>query len=67
MSRKPVAMRQIKEILRLKYARGISERQIAKSRRLGKATVGEYLQRAEAAAQGPHPLPALAGVQGKAA
>lgn len=49
MPRKRVAMRKIKEILRLKHACGLSERQIAESCRIGKTTVGEYLQRAEAA------------------
>jgi transposase len=50
-------MRKIKEILRLKYACGLSERQIAESCRLGKTTVGEYLQRAEAVGLS-WPLPA---------
>ncbi len=49
MPRKRVAMRKIKEVLRLKYACGLSERQIAESCGLGKTTVGEYLQRAEMA------------------
>lgn len=57
MSRKRVAMRKIKEILRLKYACGLSERQIAKSCNLGRTTVGEYLQRAEAVGLS-WPLPA---------
>ena len=57
MPRKRVAMRKIKEILRLKHACGLSERQIAESCRIGKTTVGEYLQRAEAAGLS-WPLPA---------
>lgn len=50
-------MRKIKEILRLKYACGLSERQIAESCRIGKTTVGQYLQRAVAAGLS-WPLPA---------
>lgn len=57
MPRKRVAMRKIKEVLRLKYACGLSERQIAESCGLGKSTVGEYLHRAELAGVS-WPLPA---------
>lgn len=42
-------MRKIKEILRLKYECGISEREIARSCQISRATVAEYLRRASAA------------------
>ena len=45
-------MRQIKEILRLKHAQGMSVRQIANSCALPRSTVGDYLRRAEAAGIG---------------
>ena len=56
MSGKRLSMRTIKEVLRLKLACGLSDRQVAKSCSIGRATVGEYLRRAEEA--GLHwPLP----------
>lgn len=39
-------MRRIRDVLRLKYAKGLSERAIAASLGLGKGTVGTYLGRA---------------------
>jgi len=49
-------MRSIKEVLRLKWTCGLSDRQIAKSCSIARSTVGEYLRRAEKA--GLHwPLP----------
>lgn len=42
-------MRQVKEILRLKWACGLSDRQIAQSLRISRPTVAEYLRRAKAA------------------
>ena len=42
-------MRKIKEILRLKYECGISEREIARSCQISRATVAEYLRRSSAA------------------
>jgi transposase len=42
-------MRQIQEILRLKYQNQLSVREIARSCSLPPSTVGDYLQRAEAA------------------
>lgn len=42
-------MRKIKEVLRLKFGHGRSIRQIGKSCHIGKTTVSEYIQRAEAA------------------
>ena len=49
-------MRKIREVLRLKFQLGLSDREIARSCKLGKSTVGEYLQRAQAAGLG-YPLP----------
>lgn len=42
-------MRRIRDVLRLKYAQGMSERAIAASLGLGKGTLGAYLGRARAA------------------
>jgi len=42
-------MRRIRDVLRLKYAQGLSERAIAGSLGLGKGTVGSYLMRARSA------------------
>ena len=42
-------MRKIKEVLRLKYAHELSERQIARSCGISRSTVAEYLMRARAA------------------
>ena len=47
MSRKPISMRKIKEILRLKHECGLSGRQIGKSCKVGRTTVQDYLDRAE--------------------
>jgi len=49
-------MRKIKEVLRLKYTHELSERQIARSCGIGRATVAEYLMRARAAGLG-WPMP----------
>ena len=49
MAQKPLSMRQIKEILRLKYQHQLSVWAIARSCRLSRSTVGDYLQRASAA------------------
>ncbi|MBP5139297.1 transposase, partial [Pseudomonas chlororaphis] len=38
-------MRKIKEVLRLKFEVGLSARQIAVSLKVGRATIGEYLNR----------------------
>ena len=38
-------MRKIREILRLKFEQGLSERQIAKSTQASRSTIGEYLRR----------------------
>ena len=49
MARPNKSMRQIKEILRLKYQHQLSVRAIARSCGLSRSTVGDYLQRAKAA------------------
>ena len=49
MARKKLSMRQIHEILRLKYQNQLSIREIARSCGLPTSTVGDYLQRAETA------------------
>jgi transposase len=56
MARTPLTMRQINEILRLKYQCQLSVRDIARSCGLPTSTVGDYLGRAEAA-QLVWPLP----------
>jgi transposase len=50
-------MRKIKEILRLKWSSGLSNRQIAQSCVMARSTVAEYLRRAQAAGLS-WPLPA---------
>jgi transposase len=45
-------MRKIKEVLRLKYDCGLSEREISRSCRVSRSTVAEYLMRAQAAGLG---------------
>ena len=40
-----LSMRKIRELLRLKFENGLSARQIGQSLRMGRTTVGEYLQR----------------------
>ncbi len=49
MARKPINMRYVKDILRLKHQNQLSVREIARSCGLPTSTVGDYLQRAEAA------------------
>ena len=46
---KPITMRHLKEILRLKHQHRLSVREIARSCNLPNSTVGDYLQRAQAA------------------
>jgi transposase len=41
-----LTMRRIRDVLRLKFAQGLSERSIAASLGLGKGSVGTYLRRA---------------------
>jgi len=49
MTAKRLSMRKIQEVLRLKWERGLSNRQIAKSCSTSRSTVSEYVSRAEAA------------------
>jgi transposase len=49
MSRNPISMRKIKEVLRLKFESGMSPRSIGRSCKVGRTTVQEYLQRASSA------------------
>ncbi len=56
MPTKRLSMRKIKEILRLKWAKGLSNRQIARTCGVGRPTVAEYLRRAAKAGLG-WPLP----------
>ena len=49
MPRKRVSMRKIREVLRLKWSQGLSNRQVAKSCKIGKTTVSDYVQLAELA------------------
>jgi transposase len=49
MARQPLSMRQIKEILRLRYDKRLSIREIARSCGLPGSTIGDYLKRAQAA------------------
>ena len=46
MPAKRLSMRKTKEVLRLKWDKGLSNRQIAKACRIGRPTVAEYLRRA---------------------
>ena len=48
MANKRLPMRKIREVLRLSHACGLGEREIARSCRTARATVGNYLKRAEA-------------------
>ena len=57
MPAKRLSMRKIKEILRLTWSSGLSNRQIARSCALARSTVAEYLRRAQAAGLS-WPLPA---------
>lgn len=49
MAQRKLTMRKIKEIIRMKWALGLSDRQVAASLNIAHSTVGEYLQRAERA------------------
>jgi len=49
MARKRLTVKKIKEVLRLKYEAGLSNREIARACRISNSTVGDYLKRAEAA------------------
>ena len=49
MSRKPISMRKVKDVLRLKFDLSLSERQIADTLHMGRSTVQDYLTRADEA------------------
>ena len=49
MPRKRVSMRKIREVLRLKWSQSLSNRQIARSCKIGKTTVSDYVRLAEEA------------------
>ena len=57
MARRRLSVRKVKEVLRLKFSSGRSNRQISKSCDIGRTTVSDYLQRAEKAGL-TWPLPA---------
>ena len=57
MAAERVSMRKIKEVLRLKWEQGLTNRTIARSVSIARSTVGEYLRRATDAGLG-WPLPA---------
>ena len=53
-----LVMRQVREVLRLKWACGLSDRKIAQSLRVSRPTVAEYVRRAQAAGYpGPCRIP----------
>jgi len=52
MAQERLTVKKIKEILRLKYEAGLSNRAIAGACKISNSTVGEYLRRAEAAEVG---------------
>ena len=52
MARKRLSVKKIKEVIRLKYEAGLSNRTIAGACKRSNSTVGEYLTRAEAAGLG---------------
>src|SRR5438094_10051739 len=49
MPQKGLSMRKVKEVLRLRFAAGLHQDQIARSCSISQATVHRYLRRAEAA------------------
>ena len=52
MTNRRLPMRKVKEVLRLKYDCGISEREIARSCQVSRSTVADYLMKAKAAGLG---------------
>lgn len=60
MAKRMLTMRKIKEVLRLKWELGLTDRQVGRSLRISHSTVREYVKRAEQAGLGL-PLPADLG------
>jgi len=56
MAARRLSMRKIKEVLRLRYEKGLTARQIAKSLDISRSTIRDYLERAKQAGLG-WPLP----------
>jgi hypothetical protein len=52
MPAEKLPMRKVREVLRLKYACGASERVIARSVGIGRTAVGEYIRRRLSASRG---------------
>ena len=52
MARKRLTMKKIKEVIRLKYEAGLSNRAIAGACKISNSTVGDYLRRAADAGLG---------------
>lgn len=52
MTRKRLTMKKIKEVVRLKYEVGLSNRARAGACRISNSTIGEYLKRYEASGMG---------------
>jgi len=52
MARKRLTMKKIKEVVRLKYEVGLSNRAIAGACRISNSTVGEYLKRYKTSGMG---------------
>ena len=61
MPQERLTLRKIKEILRLKWEMGLSNRTIARSCRTSHSTVGEYVNRAETAGL-KWPLPEILSI-----
>ena len=49
MAQRKLTMRKSKEILRMKWKMGFSDRQVSASLRIAHSTVGDYVKRAEQA------------------
>ncbi len=49
MPRKRVSMRKIREVLRLKWSQGLSDRRVARSCKVSKSSISDYVRRAKAA------------------
>jgi len=49
MAKERLSMRKVKEVLRLKFDQGLTNRQIAKSCSISRSTVGDYISRAQEA------------------